>query len=124
MADHLETSLPLAALNMALVQRRPGSGLLHHSDRGVQYASEDYRQRLLAHGIEASMSRQGNCYDNAAMESFWSRLKNELLHRLEPASRAQTQRLIFAWIETYYNRVRLHSSLGYKSPVDFENQLN
>jgi transposase InsO family protein len=124
MADHLETSLPLAALNMALVQRRPGTGLLHHSDRGVQYASGDYRRRLLAHGIEPSMSRKGNCYDNAAMESFWSTLKNELLHRLEPVSRPKTQRMIFEWIETYYNRVRLHSSLGHKSPVDFENQLN
>ncbi|HEU5126139.1 MAG TPA: IS3 family transposase [Verrucomicrobiae bacterium] len=124
MADHLETRLPLAALNMALVQRRPGTDLLHHSDRGVQYASKDYRRKLQTHGIEASMSRKGNCYDNAAMESFWSTLKNELLHRLEPVSRAETQRIIFAWIETYYNRVRLHSSLGYKSPVDFENQLN
>ena len=109
---------------MALVQRRPGKELLHHSDRGVQYASGDYRRKLQAHGIEASMSRKGNCYDNAAMESFWSTLKNELLHRLGPVGRDETRREIFAWIETYYNRERLHSSLGYKSPVDFENQLN
>lgn len=124
MEDHLQTSLVLAALNMALQQRQPGGGLLHHSDRGVQYASEDYRQVLKAFGLEASMSRKANCYDNAAMESFWSTLKNELIHRRKYATRAEARRDIFAWIETYYNRVRLHSSLGYKSPVDFENQLN
>lgn len=124
MEDHLRTSLPLAALHMALQQRQPGAGLLHHSDRGVQYASQDYRQVLNTFGLEASMSRQANCYDNAAMESFWSTLKNELVHRMKYATRAEARRCIFAWIETYYNRVRLHSSLGYKSPVDFENQLN
>lgn len=124
MSDHLQTSLPLAALHMALQQRRPGEGLLHHSDRGVQYASEDYRQVLSTFGLEASMSRRANCYDNAAMESFWGTLKNELVHRLKYATREEARRSIFAWIETYYNRVRLHSSLGYKSPVDFENQLN
>ena len=124
MEDHLQTSLPLGALHMALQQRRPGAGLLHHSDRGVQYASGDYRQVLQAFGLEASMSRRGNCYDNAAMESFWSTLKNELIHRVKYQTRAQARRSIFVWIETYYNRVRLHSSLGYKSPVDFENQLN
>jgi len=123
-ADHLHTSLPLAALNMALAHRRPAPGLLHHSDRGVQYASEKYRQKLSACGAQASMSRQGNCYDNAAMESFWSTLKIELIHRDRYPTRAQAHRAIFAWIQTYYNRVRLHSSLGYQSPVDFENQLN
>lgn len=124
MEDHLETSLPLAALNMALEQRRPEAGLLHHSDRGVQYASGDYRQTLETFGLEASMSRKGNCYDNAAMESFWGTLKNELVYRRKYRTREEAKRSIFTWIETYYNRVRLHSSLGYKSPVDFENQVN
>ena len=122
--DHLQTSLPLSALHMALEQWRPNPGLLHHSDRGVQYASGDYRKNLLACGLEASMSRKGNCYDNAAMESFWSTLKNEMIYRLKYRTRAEARLSIFVWIETYYNRVRLHSSLGYKSPLDFENQLN
>jgi putative transposase len=124
MEDHLETSLPLAALNMAFTQRRPRAGLLHHSDRGVQYASHDYRQALQSFGMEASMSRKGNCYDNATIESFWGTLKNELVYRRKYRTREEARRSIFIWIETYYNRVRIHSSLGYKSPVDFENQLN
>lgn len=124
MEDHLQTSLPLGALNMAFKQRQPRAGLLHHSDRGVQYASSDYRQALQAFGMEASMSRKGNCYDNATIESFWGTLKNELVYRRKYQTRNEARRSIFAWIETYYNRERLHSSLGYKSPVDFENQLN
>lgn len=123
-ADHLHTSLPLAALERALAQRQPPAGWLHHSDRGVQYASQEYRQKLSACNAQVSMSRKANCYDNAAMESFWSTLKNELIHRDRYPTRAQAHRALFAWIETYYNRVRLHSSLGYQSPVDFENQLN
>ena len=109
---------------MAVQQRRPGAGLVHHSDRGVQYASADFRQRLQDYGLQASMSRKACCYDNAAMESFWSSLKNELVHRCAYQTRAQARQSIFEWIEVYYNRVRLHSSLDYKSPVDFENQLN
>lgn len=124
MESHLQTNLVLSALQMAVQQRRPPAGLLHHSDRGVQYASQDYRQALNTFGLQASMSRKANCYDNATMESFWSTLKNELVHRMKYATRTEARRSIFAWIETYYNRVRLHSSLGYKSPVDFENQLN
>lgn len=124
MAAHLETGLTLGALQMAIEQRRPGAGLIHHSDRGVQYASGDFRQRLQDHGLQASMSRKACCYDNAAMESFWSSLKNELVHRCAYQTRAQARQSIFEWIEVYYNRVRLHSSLDYKSPVDFENQLN
>jgi len=124
MAAHLETSLTLDALHMALQQRLPAAGLIHHSDRGVQYASADFRQRLHDQGIQASMSRKGCCYDNASIESFWSSLKNELVHRCAYQTRAQARQSIFEWIEVYYNRVRLHSSLGYKSPVDFENQLN
>jgi putative transposase len=120
MGDSLATTLPLAALDMALTQRRPTGGLLHHSDQGVQYASRNYRQRLAQAGAMPSMSRRGNCYDNAAMESFWSSLKRELVHRRQFATRAA----IFEWIEVFYNRERFHSALGFKSPVDFEKQLN
>ena len=120
-AESLHTALPLAALRMALGQRRPARGLLHHSDRGSQYASAEYRSLLGAHGLEASMSRTGNPYDNAAVESFFSTLKTECLHRHAPASRRETKALAFDYIETFYNRTRLHSALGYKSPVDFEN---
>jgi|PlaIllAssembly_1097288.scaffolds.fasta_scaffold113998_2 transposase InsO family protein len=124
MGDSLATSLPLAALDMALTHRRPAQGLVHHSDRGVQYASDAYRQRLAAAGVVPSMSRKGNCYDNAVMESFWSSLKRELVHRCQFASRAQARAAVFEWIEIFYNRERLHSALGYQSPVDFETQLN
>jgi len=124
MSDTLATSLPLAALEMALTQRQPPRGLVHHCDRGVQYASEAYRQRLAAAGVVPSMSRRGNCYDNAVIESFWSSLKRELVHRREFATRAEAQAAIFEWLEVFYNRERLHSALGYQSPVDFETNLN
>ena len=124
MGDSLATTLPLAALDMALTQRRPNGGWLHHSDRGVQYASRNYRQRLAQAGAVPSMSRRGNCYDNAAMESFWSSLKRELVYRHQFATRAEARAAIFEWIEVFYNRTRLHSALGFKSPVDFENQIN
>ena len=124
MDDTLATTLPLAALDMALKQRRPTAGLVHHSDRGVQYASQAYRQRLALAGVIPSMSRPGNCYDNAAMESFWSSLKRELVHRCQVATRAEAKTAIFEWIEVFYNRERFHSALGFKSPVDFETQLN
>ena len=124
MGDSLATTLPLAALDMALTQRRPTGGLLHHSDQGVQYASRNYRQRLAQAGVVPSMSRRGNCYDNAAMESFWSSLKRELVHRCQFATRTEARVAIFEWIEVFYNRERFHSALGYKSPVDFENQIN
>jgi transposase InsO family protein len=124
MDDTLATTLPLAALDMALKQRRPTAGLVHHSDRGVQYASAAYRQRLALAGVIPSMSRPGNCYDNAAMESFWSSLKRELVHRCQFATRAEARAAIFEWIEVFYNRERFHSALGFKSPVDFETQLN
>ena len=122
--DTLATSRPLAALDMALKHRQPSAGLVHHSDRGVQYASAAYRQRLAAAGAQPSMSRKGNCQDNAAMESFWSSLKREWVHRCEFATRAEARAAVFEWIEIFYNRERLHSALGYKSPVDFEQQLN
>jgi len=120
-AESLHTSLPLAALRMALGRRRPARGLLHHSDRGCQYASAEYRALLSTHGMEASMSRTGNPYDNAAVESFFSTLKIECLHRHAPITRVETQALTFDYIETFYNRTRLHSALGFQSPVDFEN---
>jgi len=122
--DTLATTLPLAALNMALTQRQPPAGLVHHSDRGVQYASLAYRQRLAQAGVIPSMSRRGNCYDNALMESFWSTLKCGLIHRSHFATRAAARAAIFEWIEVFYNRTRFHSALGYQSPVDFETQLN
>lgn len=124
MAEHLEASLPLSALQMACHHRQPPKGLLHHSDRGVQYASAEYRQCLAEHGLIPSMSRKGNCYDNATMESFWGTLKQELVHHQNYATRAEAKQSLFVWLETYYNRVRLHSALGYQSPVDFENQTN
>ena len=109
---------------MALVHRRPGTGLLHHSDRGVQYASEDYQHLLRLNGITASMSARGDCWDNACAESFWSTLKTELVNHERYATRTEAQRSIFEYIEVFYNRRRLHSSLGYKSPEAFEAGLN
>lgn len=124
MGEGLETSLPMDALRMALRRRQPASGLLHHSDRGCQYASEAYREHLAAWNVTPSMSRKGNCYDNAAMESFWSTLKEELVHRTHFESRAEAAGAIFDYIEIFYNRERLHSALGYRSPVEFENHIN
>ena len=124
MSSSLATALPLAALLMAVRQRHPPPGLLHHSDRGVQYASGDYRACLEANRFIASMSRKGNCYDNATMEAFWSTLKNELIHRRHFTTRAQATAAIFDYIERFYNRRRRHSSLGYQSPLDYESNLN
>lgn len=124
MGSTLDTAVPLAALMMALRQRKPVRGLIHHSDRGVQYASADYRCALADHGLIASMSRKGNCYDNAAMEAFWSSLKNELVHRRHFTTRAEARTAIFDYIEAFYNRTRRHSSLGYQSPLDYESTLN
>jgi putative transposase len=124
MGDSLHATLPLAALDMALRQRRPPTGLVHHSDRGVQYASAAYRQRLAQAGVVPSMSRKGNCYDNALMESFWSTLKRGLVHHRNFGTREEARTAIFEWIEVFYNRTRFHSALGYQSPVDFETQLN
>jgi putative transposase len=108
------------ALRMGLARRRPGAGLVHHSDRGVQYTCDDYQGLLSRHGIAASMSGTGNCYDNAAMESFWSTLKTELVHQEHYTTRDEARRSIFEYIEVFYNRKRLHSSLGYVSPETFE----
>ena len=119
----LHVSLVLAALQTALRQRKPPKGLVHHSDRGVQYACHDYAAALAAAGFVCSMSRRGNCYDNAAMESFWSTLKTEAgLDVAEPISRRAAELIVFDYIETFYNPTRRHSSLGYRSPVAFEKQ--
>ena len=120
MDERMDRSLVLRALDMALGNRTPALGLIHHSDRGSQYASEDYRQALSDVGITASMSRRGNCYDNAVIESFWHSLKNELVHRRHFATRSEATAAIFDYIETFYNRVRLHSSIGYLAPTEFE----
>jgi putative transposase len=125
-AADLKAGLAVAALDQALQQRRPASGawaeqgLLFHSDRGVQYASGVFRAVLAAHGIEASMSRTGNCYDNAVAESFFATLKRELVGQEPFESREQARRAIFEWIEVFYNRQRRHSALGYVSPEQFE----
>jgi putative transposase len=125
MAEHLRTGLCMDALDMALQSRRPaGSDLLHHSDRGVQYASADYRRLLQARGITVSMSRVGDCYDNAMMESFWGTLKTELVHHMDYATREQARSSIFRYIACWYNRRRRHSAIGYKSPEQFEASLN
>jgi transposase InsO family protein len=116
----LDQTLPLAALRMALGQRQPAPGLLHHSDRGVQYASAGYRAWLAAHGVAVSMSRRGDCWDNAVVESFFATLKVELVHEATWPSRAAARREIFEFIEVWYNRQRRHSSLGFRTPVAYE----
>ena len=120
MRKTLHTELVVAALEMAQWTRRPGQGILHHSDQGVQYASSEYRQALERLEALQSMSRKGECWDNAAMESFFATLKMELeLHKAK-GNRADTRNLVFEWIEVFYNRERRHSSLGYRSPTRFE----
>lgn len=121
----LQSSLVVSALQMALRHRQPKPGLIHHSDRGVQYASAEHRAALQRAGIEASMSRTANPYDNAAMESFMATYKRECVQLAGGyGTRAEATTDFFEYAESYYNRERLHSALGYKSPVDFENQLN
>jgi putative transposase len=124
MSAHLDAQMMLDALQMAINRRRPEPGLVVHSDRGAQYASADYRQLLASHGLIASMSRKGNCYDNAFAESFWSSLKYETVYQHRFATRAEAKAALFDYIEAFYNRRRLHSSLGYVSPITFESQLN
>jgi putative transposase len=123
MGESLETSLILDALEMALGRQAVGEGLTSHSDRGCQYASENYRKRLEALKIQASMSRRGNCYDNAFAESFFSTLKKELIYRKEYKNKEEAKKSIFEYIEVWYNRKRIHSSIGYKTPIQFEASL-
>jgi putative transposase len=120
MGERLDTALVSDALSMAIQQRRPPAGLIHHSDRGCQYASQAFRSLLTAHGLVSSMSRRGNAYDNAPMESFYASLKRELVHPTTYATRSQARSSVFEYIEANYNRRRLHSSLDYLSPAAFE----
>ena len=120
----LDASLVIAALRMALAQRRLTKPLIIHSDRGAQFASAAYRCVLAQHGLLASMARKGTCYDNAFIESFWSSLKYELVYHHRFATLAEARTAVFDYIETFYNRTRLHSSLAYQSPITFESKLN
>jgi transposase InsO family protein len=120
MSNRIDADLVERALRMALYQRQPGRGLIHHSDRGSQYASHQIRNLLAANQIQVSMSGKGNCYDNAVMESFFGTLKNEWVHHQRYQSRYQARLDIFKYIEGFYNTVRLHSTLGYMSPNEFE----
>ena len=124
-SERIDTSLVLAAWKRALHHRQPPHGLIVHSDRGVQYASSQYRQALKTMRASASMSRKANCYDNAVMEAFWSTLKLELIYRRERefSSLAEARTALFDYIEVFYNRQRLHSALDFRSPTDFERQL-
>jgi putative transposase len=120
MCEGMPTDLVADALKMALLQREPSKHLIHHSDRGSQYASDEFQQLLIENNITASMSRRGDCYDNAMMESFWATLKTELIYQEDYTTREQAKQSIFEYIEVFYNRKRLHSSLGYLSPESFE----
>jgi len=121
MATHLRTELVLDALEMAHAQRRPRN-VIHHSDQGCQYASSDYRALLAAHGVVCSMSRRGNCWDNAVAESFFSTLKSELVHDADWATHVEAYGAVAEYLEIFYNTQRRHSALGYVSPVAFERQ--
>jgi putative transposase len=124
MRDHMRTELALAALTMAAQRQRPGPELTHHSDRGSQYAAEAYAQQLAAIGAMPSMSRTGCCYDNAPMESFFHTLKVELVHQRRWATHQEAKRDLFAYIEGYYNRQRIHSALGYLTPEQAERRAS
>jgi putative transposase len=120
MSSRMTKEFVMEALEMAIRQRCPRDNLLHHSDRGSQYASEAYRELLTRNGITCSMSRKGNCWDNAVMESFFATLKKELIHHERYETRSAARASIFEYIEVFYNRQRMHSTLGYQSPEHFE----
>lgn len=120
MGERMTRDLALDALSMAIRQRKPPEGLIHHSDRGVQYASDDYQRLLSEHGMICSMSRKGDCWDNAAMESFFGSMKTECTHHRRYHSRSEARRDTFHYTEVFYNNERLHSTLGYRSPAAFE----
>ncbi len=122
-SNNLHSTLVTDALERAWRNRRPGPGLLHHSDRGIQYASKRFRELLQSIGATASMSRKANCYDNALAESFFATLKIECFGKRQPTSAEQTRLRLFHYIESFYNRRRLHSALGFLSPLQFENQF-
>ena len=126
-SDRLPAQLPIAALQQAISRRRPHQlphPLLHHSDRGVQYACGEYQRLLKQHGIDCSMSRGGDCYDNAAMESFFATLKTELIHHENYHTREEARASIYSFIELFYNHQRLHSALDYRSPAEYEAQMS
>ena len=120
MSDSLHASVALDALRMAVARRNPPRGLVHHSDRGVQYACRECRDLLEDHGMAQSVSRSGNCYDNAMMESLWATLKKELVHGRRFRTHEEARLAVFEWIEVWYQRTRIHGSLGYVSPEAFE----
>jgi putative transposase len=122
MSDQHDAEFVQAALSMALLQRQPGAGLVHHSDRGSEYASISHQMMLSEHAIQGSMSKKGDCYDNAMIESFWATLKEECVEDIHFSTRKEAKAAIFAYIEVYYNRIRRHSSLSYVSPVEYEKQ--
>ena len=123
MSGSMESRLVVDALEMAVQRELPGEGLVAHSDRGVQYASDHYQQLLAKHDITCSMSRKGNCWDNAPMESFFATLKKELVHHEHYRTHAEARQSLFKYIEVFYNRQRSHSALGYVSPVQFAEAL-
>jgi transposase InsO family protein len=118
MSTTMTRQLVIDALNNAKTRKRPPKGIIHHSDRGSQYASHDYQKVLKNNGFIGSMSRKGNCYDNACIESFWGTLKTELIYRNPLMTRAEARLAIFEYVEVFYNRKRLHSALGYKTPLE------
>lgn len=118
----LASAVVLSAARRAVAGRRPPSGVIYHSDRGCQYASRECQELLVGHEMQVSMSRAGNCYDNAMMESFRATLKTECFGDYVPETRAEAKRMLFDYIEVFYNRQRAHSALGYLSPVQFEQQ--
>ncbi len=120
MSERMNQQLTVDALIMAIQQRNPGPGLIHHSDQGIQYTGVNYREILKAHDMIASMSRKGNCYDNAVVESFFSNLKNELVYHCDYYDRDEARAAVFNYIEVFYNRKRLHQTLAYKSPTQYE----
>jgi putative transposase len=124
MADHIRTELVADALRMAIAGRRPDPGLIVHSDRGTQYTSKEFTDLLGEHEMVQSLSRPRQCWDNAVAESFFSSLKEELIHRQSWATRAQARRAIVDYIEVFFNRRRLHSSLGYLSPAEYEARIH
>lgn len=122
MSDSNDTALTLSALDMALCAQKPSEKLVHHSDRGSNYTAGDYREELSDRGIKISMSRKGNCWDNAVAESFFATIKKELIHRYRFKTRREAAAAIFEYIEVFYNRIRKHSLLGYTSPVQYRNK--
>ena len=120
LSQSLEETLVLDALRMALARRQPRRGVLHHSDRGSQYAGKAFQQLLRDHGMVCSMSRRGDCWDNAVVESFNATIKTELIHRTKWKTREEARAAVYKYIETWYNSQRLHSTLGYRSPIEFE----